>query len=357
MNLPYKNAPHLVRPFVYLRISIGEESGRMLFLLCIQLMLLAVSKSFSALIVIAAAASASFAADIAVSRFFKQENEAHFTALTSLVQGIVIGMLLPETYPPVSAFAASLSALFVVKYFFGGFSYAWVNPAAFTVIMLWFTGARLFPELIVTRELLASKNPSELLLSSGAFPIHSFDTALTSFLNNLVFAPFKVSVPDGYVSLFWDNGSLIPAFRFNFALLISSALLFGRDLVKSIIPACFLLTYLALVRTAAPFFYGGIPLQGDMLLALLTGGTLFTSVFVLDWYGTIPCSIKGRILYGVFGGTAAFFIAGAGSSSAGMIFAVVLTNIFSVFVQKWEDAADRRALKKLLSEAARCSRL
>ena len=94
-----------------------------------------------------------------------------------------------------------------------------------------------------------------------------------------------------------------------------------------------------------------------MLLALMTGGTLFTSVFVLDWYGTIPCSIKGRILYGVFGGTAAFFIAGAGSSSAGMIFAVVLTNIFSVFVQKWEDAANLRTLKKLLSEAARCSGL
>ncbi|MGP1458114.1 MAG: RnfABCDGE type electron transport complex subunit D [Treponema sp.] len=355
MNLPYKRAPHLVRPFIYLRISIGEEAFRMLLLLCVQIALLFMSKSFSALTVIASAASASFAADIVVSRFFRRRDEEHFTSLASLVQGIIIGMLLPETYPPLSAFTASLASMFVVKYFFGGFSYAWVNPAAFTAVMLWFTGARLFPELIVTRELLASKNPSELLLSAGVFPIHSFDSALTAFFNNALFAPFKVSVPEGYVSLFWDNGSAIPAFRFNFALLVSSAVIYGRDAVKAVIPAFFLLTYLLLVRAASPFFYKGIPLQGDMLLALLTGGTLFTSVFVLGWYGTIPCSIGGRILYGVFGGLAAFFIAGAGSSSSGMIFAVVLTNIFSVFVQKWEEAVDLYALKKTLSEARGCA--
>lgn len=109
-------------------------------------------------------------------------------------------------------------------------------------------------------------------------------------------------------------------------------------------------TYLILVRFVSPFFYDGIMFQGDMLLALFTGGTLFIAAFMLSWYGTIPCTIKGRILYGVFGGITSFFIAGVGTSSSGMIFAIVLTNLFSVIVQNWENLADRRALRKMLSE-------
>ena len=33
-----------------------------------------------------------------------------------------------------------------------------------------------------------------------------------------------------------------------------------------------------------------------------------------------------------------------------MIFAIILTNLFSVIVQNWENLADRRALRKMLSE-------
>ena len=349
MNLFNKNRT-LIRPFTYLKESLGMEAVRMLILLCIQIALLFISSSFSAIILIACTAAASVLADITALRLVSSGEEEHFSVIISAVQGIIIGMLIPQDFPPATAFTAAFTVKFISRYFFNGFAYTWVNPAALTVVILWFTGARLFPEITITRELLSSKNPSQVLLSAGFFPLHSFDSNITEALNNSIFSLFKISIPEGYISMIWDNGSSIPAFRFNFVTLISSIMLFGSDTIKIIIPGFFMFTYLVLVRFVSPFFYDGIMFQGDMLLALFTGGTLFIAAFMLSWYGTIPCTIKGRILYGVFGGITSFFIAGVGTSSSGMIFAIVLTNLFSVIVQNWENLADRRALRKMLSE-------
>lgn len=349
MNLLNKNGM-LVRPFTYLRESLGTEAFRMLILLCIQIALLFVSASFSAIILIACTAAASVLADALAFRLYSAKDEEHFSVIMSAVQGMIIGMLIPQDFPPATAFTADFTVKFIAKYFFRGFAYTWVNPAALTVAILWFTGERLFPEPTITRELLSLKNPSQQLLSAGVFPLHPFDSSITEALNNSIFSLFKVSIPEGYISMLWDNGAAIPAFRFNFITLISSIFLFGNDIIKIIIPGFFMFTYLLLVRFVSPFFYDGIMFQGDMLLALFTGGTLFISAFVLSWYGTTPCTVQGRILYGIFGGITAFFIAGAGTSSGGMVFVIILTNLFSVIVQNWENIADRRTLQKMLSE-------
>ncbi|MBQ5470841.1 MAG: RnfABCDGE type electron transport complex subunit D, partial [Treponema sp.] len=155
---------------------------------------------------------------------------------------------------------------------------------------------------------------------------------------------------DKYISLLWDTGSCIPAFRFNLITLVSSLFLFCDNLVKVIIPAAFLIVYSLLIRFLGPVFFNGVSMQGDMILALFTSGTFFTAVYVLGWYGTTPSSIQGKLLYGIFAGISAFFICGGGTSPVGMAFTVLISNIFSIIIQQFENRYDRISLSKMLEE-------
>jgi len=68
--------------------------------------------------------------------------------------------------------------------------------------------------------------------------------------------------------------------------------------------------------------------------------------------GKIP-SKRGKILYGILAGIFAFAIAGCGTSSAGMIFAVLCANIVSPLIQAAEDRRDVSRLRAMLSSLRR----
>ena len=113
-------------------------------------------------------------------------------------------------------------------------------------------------------------------------------------------------------------------------------MLIAFDVIRPLIPAVFLTVYLLLVRLLAPFFYGGIPGQGDMLLAMLSSGTLFSAIFLFQWTGTTPMTSTGKVWYGILAGLIAFLIVGCGLSSAGIVFVVLVVNIISAVIQALE---------------------
>lgn len=338
----------LVRPFKYITDSVALEATKMIVLLLLQVVLLFISKSYNSLLIVLAAVIGSLGADFFSHRLFHNEDNDEYSFIVSAAHGMITGLLIPSTYSPVTVVIATFFTMLIVKHFFGGFSYAWVNPAVFTVIVLWIIGARLFPSYLVNMDILSLRNPSQTLIENGTLPQYAFDPEITDALNASVFRLFKVSIPNGYVSLFWDNQSLIPAFRFNFITLLSSVVLFAGNFVKCVIPGIFLFVYILLVRFVSPLICNGVAFQGDMLLALLTGGTIFFAVFVLSWYGTVPISLSGKIIYGFFAGVAAFLIAGPGTSPCGLIFTVLVSNIFSIVIQQWESRRDRISLRKKL---------
>ena len=158
--------------------------------------------------------------------------------------------------------------------------------------------------------------------------------------NHIASTIFKlagISIPDGYVSLLWDNGSIIPAFRFNLITIVSSLVLVSFDFIEALIPVIFLFVYSILVRFVSPLVLGGVPLQGDIILALFTSGTLFSTLYILQWYGTTPISLWGKIIYGICAGIVAFLIMGFGTSSVGYVFMVLIMNLVSPVMQIMED--------------------
>lgn len=338
----------LIRPFIYVTDSVAMEATKMIALLMVQVLLLIISRSYHSLLIILSTVLAAISADFLSKKFFENKLNDDYSLIINILQGMITGLMIPATYSPVTVFFVTLCVMFVVKHFFGGFSYAWVNPAVFSVVVLWIIGARLFPTYEINADILSLRNPSQFLIENGTFFQYDFDSEITDILNSNIFSLFKVSIPNGYVSLFWDNHSLIPAFRFNFVTLLSSLFIFGNCMVKGVIPAIFLSVYLILIRFFSPFFCNGLLFQGDILLSLLTGGTLFFAVFVLGWYGTIPVSLNGKIIYGLCAAVNAFFIAGPGTSPCGMVFTVLLTNIESIIIQQWENRRDRILIRKRL---------
>lgn len=310
-----------------------------------QVIMLGVTKSFSNLIIIGTCIIACLVSETAS---FVSKKHVNLSILTSVLHGTLIGFFLPAGYPPVSIFFITLFTMLLMKYAFNDSYVTWLNPVIVTVICCWFIGQINFPEFLVTRDFISSKNPSLVLIQEGIFPTFKFDEAVTTFLNDSAFSIFGVSIPQGYVSLLWDSGSVIPAFRFNFLSILASIFLFVMDIFSFEIPGIYLVVYTLLVKFASPLFTGAIPMQGDMILALLSSGTLFTAFFCIQWFGTTPLSYKGKLVYGFIGGVVAFIFCGCGTSPIGSIATVLLLNIISPIVQFFENRNNRSRISNTL---------
>lgn len=303
------------------------------------------TKSYSNLIIIATCIFSCLCSEL-----FNYINKKHvkLSLLMSILKGTLIGFFLPAGYPLVSAFFITLFTMIFVKYAFGDLIVSWVNPIVITVAICWFIGQVNFPSFLVTKDFLTSKNPSLLLIQQGVFPVYPFDEQFTASLNDSTFSLFGVSIPQGYVSMFWDTQSIIPAFRFNFWTLVSSIVLISFDVLTFEIPFFFLLSYSLFVKFVSPVFSGGIPMQGDVILALLSSGTLFCAFFLLQWFGTTPMTKQGKIIYGIFGGLIAFVFSGCGTSPIGSVITILFLNITSPIIQYFENRIKRNKLLNVL---------
>lgn len=333
----------IVRPFIYKKSSIINTTIHIFILLILQLICLGIYKSFDALFVIGGCTLAS----LFVYFYRLALNKEHiYDIFGYLIQGIFIGMFLPESYPPVVAAFITLFVVWGVKSVAINPSNIWVNTVAFSVIIAWFIGKQFFPDFLITAEMLEMKNPSLTLIQNGTFPVMSLDSTITGFLNNTVFGFLKVSVPEGYISFLWDSHSVIPAFRFNLLTIFSSIVLFSDDSIEVLIPSIFLLVYAALVRLFAPMFFGGTFNSGDIILALFSSGTLFVSLFMLQWFNTIPSTGSGKVIYAVLCGVIAFILVGAGTSPIGMIYTILIGNLLSVIIKTIETKKEIFSVKK-----------
>jgi len=338
LNIDLKGS---INPYTFLRDSISTVSIKFLVLLFIQLLMLFFTKSYNSLQVAGTAILGALCAASLNYLFFKQPM---YNSFSTIITGIMIGLLLPSSYPVIAVFYISFSTLFIARiYIHKGITI--LNPVAIAIAMAWVIGRSYFPKFGLTVDLISVRNPSVSLISSGYFTVYSFDSNITLFLNNYIFSLLKISIPEGLISILWDTNSIIPAFRFNLLTIISSVVIFSDDYVKGIIPGLFVLVYGILVRVFVPYISGGMLNQGDIILAIFTSGTLFCSVFLLQYFGTIPSTISGKIIFGIISGIVAFLIMGCGTSPIGMVYTVLLCNLINIVLCFWED---NRVMSKYL---------
>lgn len=342
-----KNTRISVKPFVYSIPSISSVSIRLLILLSLQILMLLFTGSINALIVVMTSLTGAILA--AIINYYVQK-EPFYNIIYLAIQGILIGLLLPENYPPVTAFVISFSTIVISRNIvFKGIN-SWVNAPAIAIIIAWYIGNIYFPHFAVNSELLTMKNTSMYLIQNGYFPIYSFDSPVTAFLNKNIFSIANVSIPEGFVSLLWDSNSIIPAFRFNLLTIISSIIIFSDNSFSLIIPSIFLAVYAILVRLFVPYLFGGEFNQGDIILAVLTSGILFCLVFLIQWYGTIPVTVLGKVLLGLFSGIVAFAIIGCGTSPVGMVYTIICSNIICMIIRIFEEKKNDISTGKVIAK-------
>lgn len=329
-----KNQQLSVKPFVYTRPSLSRICIRILILLSLQIILLFVTKSYNSIFVILSSVIGAIGASIINQIIYKEQP---YQIMSIIIQGIFIGLLLPQNYPLLTVFFLSFITLLVSRCMVFKSINSWINVSVLAVIIAWIVGKTFFPDFVITSEIIPLKNSSLYLIQNGDFPIYEFDSSITEYLNTNLFTLFGISIPDGFISLLVDSKSSIPAFRFNLLTIISSIILFSDNSFSGIIPILFLFVYGLLVRIFAPFIFGGLINQGDVILAFFTSGTLFCTVFLLQWFGTIPITILGKIILGILSGIYAFLIMGCGTSPIGMVYTVLLTNISCMLIRVIEE--------------------
>ena len=308
-------------PFVYVSPSFRTMLLAIIAVLLPQVFMLFFTKSYSALLVILAAVSASCLAEFL---YGLKKACSVVSVLVAFFQGLVVGFLLPESYPPAAVFLVTFCSMFIAYILY----------------------ATPFPTFLTGVSVLSERNAALSLMQRGVLQVSPFDSAITDFINRNVFVHFGMEIPDGYVSLFWDSGSPIPAFRFNVLTLVASLFLFSSEIVGCLIPAVFAFTYSALIHFVPLSYFVGTQVYGDILLAFLSSGVLFSTLFVLQWYGTVPFTVWGKLMYGVVAGLMAYIIMGYGTSSVGYVFVILIMNFISVFIQNLEMRSMKSFFKK-----------
>ena len=339
-----KNTVISLKPYIYEKPSVSAVSLKILILLMLQIIMLVLTKSYNAIIVILCSAVGATLASL-IHYLFIRKNQ--FMIITNLIQGLIVGMLLPETYPPLTVLFISLITLIIFKYIFEDTENFWINIICVSVLIAYFIGKKYFPDFLITSDLFHTKNPSVQMINNGIFPIYDFDSSVTGYLNTMLFSKLKVTLPQGLISMIWDTHSVIPAFRFNLLTVIASIILFSDNSFSVLIPSIFIIVYALLVRLFFPLMTGGAFNQGDILLALFTSGTLFVAVFMIQWFGTHPMTIIGKIIYAIFAGVAAFFIVGCGTSPIGMIYVVIICNILNLLIRDIEENRMDKIMNKM----------
>ncbi len=333
-------------PFCYSRFSINEMIRIMIICIIPQLIMLIVTKSYASVHLLFLMIFISISTELLHSLIMKTGIKISWS---TILQGALIGLLLPSTYSPFIAGIVAFVVLFFEKAIFTNFAQFWQNPIIITVILFFFIAPELYPGFMILPENIQFTNIGTRLFTDNILAISPVDIKITTMLNQYLHT-FGIQIPEGYITLFFDSQSTIPAFRFNAVTLLTSTVLFITKTVDYLIPTLFIALYAFFVYAFSLYPYAGILGMGDVLLALLTSGTLFCAFFLITWFGTTPKTILGKLFFAIIAASIAFLICGAGTSTMGMFFVLLLLNFLSPIILHIESIIYERQLKKQLTQ-------
>lgn len=323
-------------PFLLTRPTLSRMSAVTVLTLVPQLCLMAVEGDYASVLSILLAVTGCVLGEISMTLPYKRPFPGDRTVF---VVGLITGFLLPSNLGPVSVLIVSFSGYFIARAVFGGTGSYWMSPAAVTVAIAYISQPGLFPDQLLSPESVRTIGDSFRALKLDGFRGLDIDQSLTAFLNQHLFAPFDIKLPEGYITLFWHSPSAIPAFRYNTLTLVSSILLISMNIIDWIIPVCFLLSYAACVWFVSVLPFALAVQQGDILFAFLTGGILFIAFYVLPEYNTNPRTRGGKAICGLLAGLTAFAVCGPGGSPVGAVFTVIIVNAVNPLIEYIENKA------------------
>jgi len=252
------------------------------------------------------------------------------------VAALVAGLLFPTTINPIVCLGSTFTGYLVARVLFGGRGSGWLHPAAISVCIAYISGTAAFPVQTISSDSIRTVGEAFGALKLDNFAQLASDQSLTSSLNSGLLGALGIKLPEGYITLFCDLPSAVPAYRYNALVLVASIALLTLNVIDWVVPTVYLLSYSLLVYFLSLAPFTGVLGGGDILFALLTSGTLYTAFFLLPDCGTSPRTKLGRAFVGLVAGITAFGLCGPGLSPVGSAFTVVIVNAISPLVEYLE---------------------
>lgn len=252
----------------------------------------------------------------------------------AVLVGLLISVSMPAHIPLFVPISATLFAVLVVKWSFGGLGSYWMNP----VLAGWTFAYLSWPQAWQRLDAVGAATPlAAAREATGAGPIaaaeaagavgSSLDASITEWLNLRLLTPLGIDLPNGYVDLFLGHtGGSIGEVSAGL-LLIASVILLGSRIVRWHIPAAMFVTFSLLIWMFAGLPYGTGYFSGDVLFHVLSGGFLLTLFFLAPESGSSPYTRGGMLVFGALVGALAALFRLRASVPEGVAFAVILANV------------------------------
>ncbi len=283
-------------------------------------------------VVIAASVAAAVATEGLLNLAFKRPNT--LGDLSAVVTGMLVGFNMPPAVPVFVPVVASVFAIAVVKWSFGGLGANWMNPALAGRVFVFFSWGTAMTGWTLPR--VGGAVAADAI--SGPTPLGSVKLALSE-LSAGVDGPMRLlesaGMPVTYLDLFLGRmgGSLGEMSAL--LLLIGGLVLIAKKIVDWEIPVMFLGSFALLIWMFDGAQYGSGMFTGDVLFHLLTGGLMLGALFMATDMVTTPLTLKGRIIFGLGCGFFTFVIRRFGNLPEGVSLAIIFMNILTPLIDRW----------------------
>lgn len=250
---------------------------------------------------------------------------------SAFLTGLLVGYNMPPDIPLFIPAVASIFAIVVVKWSFGGLGANWMNPALAGRVFVFFswTGS-------MTKWLLPTVSGVDAV--TGPTPLGSLKSAYFSTSLN-VSGPIEFLQSEGlpvtYKDLFLGNipGSIgeISALL----LLLGGIFLLFRKIISWHVPLTYMGSFALLI-----WIFGGLRMgtgffTGDILFHLLSGGLMLGALFMATDMATTPLTDRGNIIFGIGCGFLTFLIRIFGSLPEAVSLSIIVMNMFVPVIDRY----------------------
>lgn len=282
------------------------------------------------LAVIAVSVIGAVLGEYCMGKVFKKFTLSDYSALLT---GLLVGYNMPPAVPLFIPFLASLFAIIVVKWTFGGLGCNWMNPALGGRIFVFFSWTSM-----MTKWSAPCTNPGIDALG-GASPLGFVKTGMMDF-SGTISGPVEflrsADYPmNGYADLFFGNISGCIGEVSALLLILGGIYLLIRKIITWEIPVAYLLTFSIFVWIFGGLKFNGQFFTGDVVFNLFTGGLMLGAIFMATDMVTSPLTSKGQIIFGIGCGFLTFLIRVYGSFPEGVSLAIVLMNIAVPLIDRY----------------------
>lgn len=318
-----------VPPFLHTSRSCKAINLSLLLLLLPQIAVLFLYHEIYAVLNIFSSTTATL---ICQSIVYYKEKTTFKIPLEALLQGLFIGFFMPINMGFGFVFICAFLGFSITRVIFGK-SGRWVHSTTIILLIAYISYPDLFTFTQATKTLSAEVTP----LSNSPFPFISLDAYITSFLNSNILNNLGITLPQGYISLFWNTSSLIPACRYNLLTIIASIIFLSFKIYDYTISIVFIFVYSFFVYCFSNMSEVSF-LSGDILSSIMGGGIMFMVFFLLGEPHSFPKTPLFKIIAGIIMAFVSFIISKEHVSFITLSFVSIIINIISPYIEEFEKA-------------------